>query len=108
MSRTDSDRGLQPERTVLAWRRTCLAVAAVGVAVGKVALDEVGIAAAIVAACIVILAVVSAWPSEFAYRRTAGRLAGHGAGSIGFLSLTAGLSVFAAAIYVIARAVRGE
>lgn len=68
------DPGLQPERTVLAWRRTVLALA-VGAAVGARLLDPHIGPVAYVAALVVIVVALWAYVSvDRAYRRTARRL----------------------------------
>jgi putative membrane protein len=102
----DSDRGAQPERTVLAWRRTSLALAGAGIAVGRLALDDLGIGAVIIGTLAVAFAVASAWSAELWYRTTAGgRSARNGVTSIVLMTLTVAVSTFGAAIYLATRAV---
>ncbi|SCX54279.1 protein of unknown function [Klenkia marina] len=76
------DAGLQPERTVLAWRRTALAMTVAAATAGRLAAPVLGTAALVLAAAGVALAVLVAVVAGRRYRavreslRTRGDLTG--------------------------------
>ena len=71
MSTADTvfDAGLQPERTLLAWQRTCLALA-VGVAVGaRLSLPALGAASIVLGVTGIALVALAWWGATHRYRR---------------------------------------
>lgn len=101
------DPGLQPERTLLAWRRTALALAVVSAAVARYAGDRLGlVTAALVGAAGVAGAAWAYHRATHRYRRVhlwlhrEDTLAGDGA-AFAVTSASLGLVAVAAAVYVL-------
>lgn len=90
MSGTLFDAGLQPERTLLAWQRTCLAVA-VGVAVGaRLTLPVLGALAVVLGLAGLVLVALAWLGARGRYRRAVRELTGpHGALGQGGLPIAA-------------------
>jgi uncharacterized membrane protein YidH (DUF202 family) len=72
------DAGLQPERTLLAWRRTCLSIAAGFVATIKYFTDAIGLWAIVLGAVGLGLVGVAWLVSTLRYRRVHHGLVRHG------------------------------
>lgn len=72
------DAGLQPERTLLAWRRTALALAVIGAVGIRMAVDDLGVTAVVVGAGAVIVAAVSYVSATRRYRTTHEEMAADG------------------------------
>lgn len=69
MSETVFDPGLQPERTLLAWRRTCLAFGVANVVALRFTVEAGGVAAAFVALAGTGLAAIAYVAAAVGYRR---------------------------------------
>lgn len=69
MKDTPYDVGLQPERTLLAWRRTCLAVSLGGLVLMRFALVEVGAVAVFLGLAAVAVGAAGYVDSGLRYRR---------------------------------------
>lgn len=83
------DKGLQPERTLLAWRRTALALA-IACAVGiRLTVQEFGALAVVVGTLGVILSVVAYVGATVRYRRAHRSLVASSTLSTGGLTMTA-------------------
>ncbi|MCD0447310.1 DUF202 domain-containing protein [Glycomyces sp. A-F 0318] len=67
------DPGLQAERTLLAWRRTCLAVGVVGVVAARFAAEALGAAAVALGALGAVLAAATHLAAMRRYRRARSR-----------------------------------
>ena len=63
------DPGLQPERTLLAWRRTCLALAVASAVIIRFAGEAIGVAAIILGAAGILAAGIAYVRSATRYRR---------------------------------------
>ncbi|MFC5502990.1 DUF202 domain-containing protein [Lysinimonas soli] len=85
MTDTPFDAGLQPERTLLAWRRTSLSIGVGGLLFIRFAVERMGAAAILLGLLGLLLAVASYIDASRRYRRVHGYL-------------TVGLSVASAAI----------
>lgn len=64
------DSGLQPERTLLAWRRTCLALAVASAVAARFAVETMGSAAALLGIAGVFTAAVGYIRTSVRYRRS--------------------------------------
>ncbi|WP_084038825.1 DUF202 domain-containing protein [Demequina sp. NBRC 110053] len=87
------DHGLQPERTLLSWRRTALAIAAGGAAGARVFADSLGPVSWVVGLAVVAVALGAYVAANRAYRRAVASLV-HGSG----LAPSPGVPVAALAI----------
>lgn len=63
------DEGLQPERTLLAWRRTALALAVAGIVAVRFGMDVFGVAALVICIIAVLLATGAYVAALHRYRR---------------------------------------
>jgi len=72
------DPGLQPERTLLAWRRTCLSFALAGLIAMRFTVDALGVIAVIVGLAGIGLAVSAYFAAAAGYRRAHDALHRHG------------------------------
>lgn len=63
------DKGLQPERTLLAWRRTCLSFAVAGLILARYTLDRFGVIALLLGVAAAGLAVAAYAATAVGYRR---------------------------------------
>ena len=77
-SRIPFDPGLQPERTLLAWRRTCLALAVASAVVVRFAGEAIGVVAAILGIAGVATAAAGYVRASVRYRRAHEGLTGSG------------------------------
>jgi uncharacterized membrane protein YidH (DUF202 family) len=99
------DPGLQPERTLLAWRRTCLALGLSAALAVRFAAETLGPAAAVLGALGIGTALAAYLVSARRYRtaqaelRAAGRVPVDGA-ALGLLTMTLLATGAAAAVYV--------
>jgi len=100
------DAGLQPERTLLAWQRTCLALA-VGVAVSaRLTLPALGAASIVLGITGITLVALAWWGATRRYRRAhqdltgADGALGQGGSPMAALALTAGLLAVAGLVFV--------
>lgn len=93
------DPGLQPERTLLAWRRTALALGVGGVVGGRLALDVLGLAAVVLAVAVIAAALIAYLGAAERYRRThahlVSRAAGLPGGGVPLAILSAGVGLLA-------------
>lgn len=106
------DPGLQPERTLLAWRRTCLALAVASAVIVRFAGEAIGVAAAVLGIVGVATAAAGYLRASMRYRRTHEGLTNSGelpidGLALGFLALTLLLVAAGAAVYVIGAGVSG-
>jgi uncharacterized membrane protein YidH (DUF202 family) len=105
-SRIPFDPGLQPERTLLAWRRTCLALAVASAVVVRFAGEAIGVVAAVLGVGGVAAAAAGYIRASARYRRAHEGLTGAGelpidGLALAFVTLTLLLIGAGAAIYVI-------
>lgn len=63
------DKGLQPERTLLAWRRTCLSFAAASLVAMRFTVDAAGVFAVVVGLVGAGLAIAAYFTATHGYRR---------------------------------------
>jgi uncharacterized membrane protein YidH (DUF202 family) len=103
------DRGLQPERTLLAWRRTALALAVGSVLGARLALPVLGALAVVVGLLGAAAAITAYTAASVRYRRShralvAGEALPGGAAPLAALAIAAGLIGLAALGYVVALA----
>jgi uncharacterized membrane protein YidH (DUF202 family) len=94
------DPGLQPERTLLAWRRTCLAFGGASALAARLLLDELRLAAIVVGVCGLVVSAAAYLAAEAHHRRSIERFAA-GAEPVGD-GLHNGLLVGAAAVVIVA------
>ncbi|MGY1807107.1 DUF202 domain-containing protein [Blastococcus sp. SYSU D00669] len=93
MSEQVFDRGLQAERTALAWRRTALAMAVAAVGAGRLAAPVIGVLAVVLAAVGLVQAAFVGYRAERRYRSvhasltTRGDLGGARAGGLPIAAL---------------------
>ena len=100
------DRGLQAERTLLAWRRTCLAIAVGNAVAIRYLWDTLGLAAAALGIAGLILSVIALVAVNFRYTRTHRGLIAEGTLTTGArLPLLVALSALATCVAVLALAV---
>lgn len=106
MSEAVFDEGLQPERTLLAWRRTCLSFAIASILLARYALERFGFLAVILGLAAAGLSVAAYVMTSAAYRRVHESLLRDGRtgrGGLPFLLATLGaLTVGASAAVCIA------
>ena len=101
------DAGLQPERTLLAWRRTCLALGLGSVVAARFTAQEFGALGALLGAVGVLLATGAYVASSLRYRRahddltTSARLSTDGV-PLALLAATVVVVALASALYVLA------
>lgn len=100
------DPGLQPERTLLAWRRTCLALAVGGALVVRFTTEAVGAAGAVLGVLGVVIAAAAYVRASVRYRRAHEGLTADGAlpidgVALALLSVTLLLIGAGAAAYVL-------
>jgi len=103
------DPGLQPERTLLAWRRTALSLAVGSVVGARLALPALGHVAVVVGLLGAVAALTTYTAASHRYRRShsalvAGESLPGGAMPLAILAATAGLMGVAAICYVLALA----
>lgn len=91
---TRFDPGLQPERTLLAWRRTCLAFVVASAALGHLAARPLGIVAVVLWAIGIVFALAAFWTAETRYHSTHRSL--HHSGRTGTDALPLALAAAAA------------
>ncbi|WP_156760631.1 DUF202 domain-containing protein [Microbacterium karelineae] len=72
------DPGLQPERTLLAWRRTCLAFALASLIGARFTIDALGVFAVVVGILGAGLAAAAYFAAAFGYQRAQRALHAHG------------------------------
>lgn len=72
------DRGLQPERTLLAWRRTCLAFAAASLIAIRFTVDTAGVVGVVIGIIGASLAIAAYFAATHGYRRARTSLARDG------------------------------
>ena len=63
------DRGLQPERTLLAWRRTCLSFATVSLVAMRFVVESLGVIGVIASTAAAGLALAACFAASHGYRR---------------------------------------
>jgi uncharacterized membrane protein YidH (DUF202 family) len=102
------DEGLQPERTLLAWRRTCLALAVANAAAIKYLADSLGPGAALIGIAGLILSVVAWVLCTARYRRAHAGLVHHDtlivSGRLPFLiTISVGAAVVGALVILVAQ-----
>ncbi|MGO1770568.1 MAG: DUF202 domain-containing protein [Microbacterium sp.] len=105
------DPGLQPERTLLAWRRTCLSFAVASILVARYTIEEFGMIGLFLGIASAGLAVAAYLSAAVGYRRVHAALHAHGhTGEDGRPFLLATLAVLAlgaaAAAYLVIEVVR--
>lgn len=108
MSTAPFDAGLQPERTLLAWRRTCLALAVAAMIIIRLGAPTLGVLAGIVGLASLALGASAYAVATLRYRRVHAELSSArslpGAGpAVGFLALGVLLLGSVAAAWVIGR-----
>ncbi len=108
------DPGLQPERTALAWRRTCLALLVGFLAAGRVLGELLGVWVSVVGVCGAVAAAAMLWRVHRRYERHHSQLVGNGervlvadGGAIVALSLLTLAAGVTAVLVVVALSVRG-
>lgn len=74
MSDAPFDAGLQPERTLLAWRRTSLSIGVGGLLFIRFAVEQLGVAAVVLGLLGVVLAAAAYVDAARRYRRVHGHL----------------------------------
>lgn len=90
------DPGLQPERTLLAWRRTCLSFAVASILVARYTIEEFGFIGLLLGVASAGLAVAAYVSASVGYRRVHDALHSHGrTGEDGLPFLLATLAVLA-------------
>lgn len=110
-SKMPFDPGLQPERTLLAWRRTCLAAAVASAVVVRFAGETIGVVAAVLGIAGVATAAIGYIRASVRYRRAhdsltrTGELAIDGL-SLALVTLTLLLISAGAAAYVVGTGLR--
>ncbi len=90
------DQGLQPERTLLAWRRTCLSFAVASILVARYTIEEFGMIGLLLGVASAGLAIAAYVTAATGYRRVHAELHEHGrTGEDGRPYLLATLAVLA-------------
>lgn len=102
MSSVDApfDAGLQPERTLLAWRRTCLSIGVGGLLFVRFAVAELGVLAVVMGLAGLVLAAAGYVDAARRYRRVHGHLTGGRelpSGAVPVALVAASVAVFALA-----------